>query len=92
MKKNYLDLTIGITKKIRNFSDPVRNFSDPDGIETKELIEYYVEITENCEDDKFHVVVYEVYSDQSSDHYSTLGFPNEKEVYNFLKVLKFQNE
>ena len=85
MKNNYLDLTIGITKKIGDFSDP-------DEIETKELIEYNVQITENYEDDRFHVVVYEVYSDQSLDHYCTLGFPNEKQVYNFLKVLKLQNE
>lgn len=92
MKNNYLDLTIGITKKIENFSDPEEKYYDEHGIGIKELIEYNVEITENYEDDKFYVVVYEVYSDQSSDHYSTLGFPNEKEVYNFLKVLKFQNE
>ena len=52
--------------------------------------EYKVEITENYESDRFHVVVYE--TDQTpNEHYETLGFNTEKQVFNYLKKLQNNN-
>jgi hypothetical protein len=49
--------------------------------------EYKIEITENYENDKFHVVVFE--TDQTpNEHYETLGFDTEKQVYNYLQKLQ----
>ena len=49
--------------------------------------EYKIEITENYENDKFHVVVFE--TDQTpNEHYETLGFNTEKQVYNYLQKLQ----
>jgi len=52
--------------------------------------EYKVEITENYESDRFHVVVYE--TDQTpNEHYETKGFDTEKQVYDYLKQLQNNN-
>jgi len=52
--------------------------------------EYKIEITENYENDKFHVVVFE--TDQTpNEHYETLGFDTEKQVYNYLQNYKINN-
>ena len=52
--------------------------------------EYKVEITENYESDRFHVVVYE--TDQTpNEHYETKGFDTEKQVFNYLKKLQNNN-
>tara|TARA_R110000822_G_scaffold165580_1_gene306080 strand:+ start:66 stop:284 length:219 start_codon:yes stop_codon:yes gene_type:complete len=52
--------------------------------------EYSIEITENYEDDKFHVVVFE--TDQTpNEHYETKGFDTEKQVYDYLKQLQNNN-
>jgi len=52
--------------------------------------EYKVEITENYESDRFHVVVYE--TDQTpNEHYETVGFNTEKQVFNYLKKLQNNN-
>tara|TARA_X000001388_G_scaffold69315_1_gene57764 strand:+ start:562 stop:765 length:204 start_codon:yes stop_codon:yes gene_type:complete len=52
--------------------------------------EYSIEITENYEDDKFHVVVFE--TDQTpNEHYETVGFDTEKQVYDYLKQLQNNN-
>ena len=49
--------------------------------------EYKIEITENYENDKFHVVVFE--TDQTpNEHYETVGFDTEKQVYNYLQKLQ----
>ena len=49
--------------------------------------EYKIEITENYENDKFHVVVFE--TDQTpNEHYETLGFDTEKQVYSYLQKLQ----
>jgi len=49
--------------------------------------EYKIEITENYENDKFHVVVFE--TDQTpNEHYETLGFNTEKQVFNYLQKLQ----
>ena len=49
--------------------------------------EYKIEITENYENDKFHVVVFE--TDQTpNEHYETLGFDTEKQVFNYLQKLQ----
>ena len=52
--------------------------------------EYSIEITENYENDKFHVVVFE--TDQTpNEHYETVGFDTEKQVYDYLKQLQNNN-
>ena len=52
--------------------------------------EYKVEITENYESGRFHVVVYE--TDQTpNEHYETVGFNTEKQVFNYLKKLQNNN-
>ena len=49
--------------------------------------EYKIEITENYENDKFHVVVFE--TDQTpNEHYETVGFDTEKQVFNYLQKLQ----
>ena len=51
---------------------------------------YIVEITEDYEGDKFHIVVFETYC-TPNEHYETLGFDTEKEVYDYLKKLQHNN-
>jgi|TARA_R110000796_G_scaffold81551_1_gene179569 hypothetical protein len=53
--------------------------------------EYLIEITENYEDDKFHVVVFET-EQTPNEHYATLGFDTEKQVYDYLKKLQNQQQ
>tara|TARA_R110000787_G_scaffold40996_1_gene101449 strand:- start:291 stop:524 length:234 start_codon:yes stop_codon:yes gene_type:complete len=49
--------------------------------------EFKIEITENYENDKFHVVVFE--TDQTpNEHYETVGFDTEKQVFNYLQKLQ----
>ena len=48
---------------------------------------FRIEVTENYEGDKYHINVFE--KDESSyDHYQTLGFDNEKGLFNYLRVLE----
>ena len=49
-------------------------------------INYHVEITENYEGDKWHVVVYEE-GDFPYQHFDTQGFKTAKQVINYLKDL-----
>ena len=50
---------------------------------------FTVEITEDCEGDKWHVVVYES-NTVPYEHYETIGFNTEKEIFDYLKELQNQ--
>ena len=55
----------------------------------KENQMYRIEITENYENDKFHVVVFETDdSPYPDEHYATLGFKTENQVFVYLKQLQ----
>ena len=49
---------------------------------------YHIEITENYEGDKFHVVIFDGKSDLPHDHLETIGLNNEKEVFDYLRKLR----
>ena len=48
---------------------------------------YEIDITENYEGDKWHVVVYKK-DTLPYEHYETVGLNNEKEVFDYLRKLK----
>ena len=50
---------------------------------------YSIEVTEDCEGDKWHVVVYES-STVPYEHYETIGFNTEKEVFEYIRELQKQ--
>ena len=63
------------------------NLSFDIDLTNKENQTYRIEVTENYEDDKFHVVVFE--TDQTpNEHYATLGFKTENQVFVYLKQLQ----
>ena len=63
------------------------NLSFDINLTNKENQMYRIEITENYENNKFHVVVFE--TDQTpNEHYETLGFKTEKQVFVYLKQLQ----
>ena len=49
---------------------------------------YIVEITEDYEGDKFHVVTYDAKSPLPHDHWETIGLDNEKDVFDYLRRLR----
>lgn len=50
---------------------------------------YSIEVTEDYEGDKWHVVVYES-STVPYEHYETIGFNTEKEVFEYIRELQNQ--
>ena len=50
---------------------------------------YSIEVTEDYEGDKWHVVVYES-STVPYEHYETIGFNTEKEVFEYIRELQKQ--
>ena len=50
---------------------------------------YSIEVTEDYEGDKWHVVVYES-STLPYEHYETIGFNTEKEVFEYIRELQNQ--
>tara|TARA_R110000851_G_scaffold321049_1_gene486225 strand:- start:51 stop:293 length:243 start_codon:yes stop_codon:yes gene_type:complete len=73
------------TKKKENMT----NLSFDINLTNKENQMYRIEITENYENDKFHVVVFETDdSPYPDEHYTTLGFKTEKQVFVYLKQLQ----
>ena len=50
---------------------------------------YSIEVTENSEGDKFHLVVYET-NTVPYEHYETIGFNTEKEVFDYIRELQKQ--
>ena len=48
---------------------------------------YSIEVTEDYEGDKWHVVVYES-STVPYEHYETIGFNTEKEVFEYIRELQ----
>jgi hypothetical protein len=48
---------------------------------------YEIDITENYEGDKWHVVVFEK-EGKTYTHYETVGLNNEKEVFDYLRKLR----
>ena len=52
------------------------------------IINFHIEITENYEGDKWHVVVYETQKvGKVFEHYETLGFENMDKFINYLRQL-----
>ena len=49
---------------------------------------YHVEITEDYEGSKWHVVVFEETDDFPFEHFDTQGFETKKQVENYLKNLE----
>tara|TARA_Y100001963_G_scaffold139473_1_gene205349 strand:- start:1166 stop:1390 length:225 start_codon:yes stop_codon:yes gene_type:complete len=55
---------------------------------------YEIDITENYEGDKWHVVVYEKDTllgfkyELPYEHYETVGLNNEKEIFDYLRKLR----
>ena len=52
---------------------------------------YQIDITENYEGDKWHVVVYEkdtLLSKIIYEHYETVGLNNEKEIFDYFRKLR----
>ena len=52
---------------------------------------FHIEITENYEGDKWHVVTYEVIDEElhtSPEHYETLGLETIQEIFNYLRKLQ----
>ena len=50
---------------------------------------YSIEVTEDYEGDKWHGVVYES-STVPYEHYETIGFNTEKEVFEYIRELQKQ--
>jgi hypothetical protein len=50
---------------------------------------YSIEVTEDYEGDKWHVVVYES-NTLPYEHYETIGFNTEKEVFEYIRELQSQ--
>ena len=50
---------------------------------------YEIDITENYEGDKWHVVVYEK-DTLPYEHYETKGFNSEKEIFDYIRKLQKQ--
>ena len=50
---------------------------------------YSIEVTEDYEGDKWHVVVYES-NTLPYEHYETIGFNTEKEVFEYIRELQNQ--
>ena len=50
---------------------------------------YSIEVTEDYEGDKWHVVVYES-STVPYEHYETIGFNTEREVFEYIRELQNQ--
>tara|TARA_R110002020_G_C15913438_1_gene742179 strand:- start:74 stop:280 length:207 start_codon:yes stop_codon:yes gene_type:complete len=49
---------------------------------------FEIDITENYEGDKWHVVTYEAESPLPHDHWETIGLDNEKEIFDYLRRLR----
>ena len=52
---------------------------------------YRLELTENYEGHKYHIVVYD-YSTTPAEHIDTQGFDNEKEVFNYIRSFECKHE
>jgi hypothetical protein len=50
---------------------------------------YSIEVTEDYEGDKWHVVVYES-NTLPYEHYETIGFNTEREVFEYIRELQNQ--
>ena len=50
---------------------------------------YEIDITENYEGDKWHVVVYEK-DTLPYEHYETIGFNSEKKIFDYIRKLQKQ--
>ena len=46
---------------------------------------YTVQITEDYEGDKYHVVIFEDVENPPAEHFDTKGFDNEESLFTFLK-------
>jgi len=49
---------------------------------------YTIQVTENYEDDKYHVEIFEVLEDPPAEHIDTKGFDTEREVFEYLKQVQ----
>ena len=52
---------------------------------------YRLELTENYEGHKYHIVVFD-YSTTPDEHIDTQGFDNEKEVFNYIRSFECKHE
>ena len=55
---------------------------------TTPIASYTVEVTENYEDDKYHVVVYEVMKNAPSEHMDTKGLDTAQELFEYLREIR----
>ena len=55
---------------------------------TPPITSYTVEVTENYEDDKYHVVVYEVMKNAPGEHKDTRGVDTTQELFEYLREIQ----